>query len=185
MLPTYALYPDKGFEIRLVGSRASVTFVRGAKPMEGGENHDPVVEDLSRHRKELESKLGEHEKEKVRAKLSKEVVETLFSEEDVPKWMEKLGAALVWLFKDPEEPKGMKPIQFRSNEVRATIWGTKDSYAHKYHHKSKERQEDGERSSQSQGDQEKAQRLGWANVGQGRMKVPRKNQSRVLLVCGV
>ena len=61
--------------------------------------------------------------------------------------MEKLGAALVRLFKDLEEPEGMKPIQLLSNEVLAT----KESYANKYHQKSKERQENGGRSSQSQG----------------------------------
>ena len=49
--------------------------------------------------KELESKLGQHEKEKVRPKLSEEAVETLLSEEGVPKWMEKLAAALVRLFR--------------------------------------------------------------------------------------
>ena len=72
-----------------------MTFVRSAKQAEGGKNSDPVVEELSRRVKELESKLGEHEKEKVRPKLSEEAVETLLSEEGVPKWMEKLGAALV------------------------------------------------------------------------------------------
>ena len=94
----YALYTDKGFEIGVVGSRANVTFVRGAKQAEGGKNSDPVVEGLSRRIKELESKLGEHEKEKVCPKLSEEVVETLLSEEGVPKWMEKVGAALMRLF---------------------------------------------------------------------------------------
>ena len=49
--------------------------------------------------------------------------------------MEKLGAALVRLFRDPDEPEGMKPIQFLSNEVRATMWDTKESYANKYHQK--------------------------------------------------
>ena len=68
VLAAYALYMDKGFEIRVVGSRASVTFVRGAKQVEGGE----IVEEPSRRIKELESKLGEQEKEKVRPKLSEE-----------------------------------------------------------------------------------------------------------------
>ena len=47
-LATYALYTDEGFAIRVVGLRAIVTFVRGAKPVEGGKNPDPVVEELSR-----------------------------------------------------------------------------------------------------------------------------------------
>ena len=101
VLAAYAMYTDKGFEIRVVGSRASVTFVRGAKQMEGEKNPGPMVEELSRRIKELESKPGEHEKEKVRLKLCEEAVETMLSEEGVPKWMEKLGAALVRLFKDP------------------------------------------------------------------------------------
>ena len=87
-----------------------MTFVRGAKHMEGGKNSYPVVEELSRCIKELESKRQKHEKEKVRPKLSEEAVETLLSQEGVPKWMKKLGAALVQLFKDSEEPEGMKPI---------------------------------------------------------------------------
>ena len=110
LLAAYARYTDKGFKICVVESRANVTFVRGAKQMEGGKNSDPVVEELCRRIKELASKLGEHEKEKVRPKLSEEAVETLLSEEG-PKWMEKLGAAPVRLFKDPKEPDGMKPIQ--------------------------------------------------------------------------
>ena len=125
----YALYTDKGFEIRVVGSRANLTFVWGAKPMEGGESLDAVMEDLSRHLQELETKPGEHEKEKVRPKLSEEAVETLRSEEGVPKWMEKLGATLVRLFKDLEGPEEMKPVQFLSNEAWATMWDTKESYA--------------------------------------------------------
>ena len=151
VLATYALYTDKGFEICVLGSRANVTFVQGTEPAEGGKSFDPVVGELSRRKKELGSKLGEHEKEKIHPKLSEAAVETLLSEEGVPKWMEKLGAALVWLFKDPKVPEGMKPIQFLSNEVRATMWDTKESYANKYHVKSKERKEHGGRSSQSQG----------------------------------
>ena len=38
VLAAYAVYRDKGFEIRVVGSRASVTFVRGAKRVEGGKS---------------------------------------------------------------------------------------------------------------------------------------------------
>ena len=124
----YALYTDKGFEIRVVGSRANVTFLWGAKPMEGGGNPDAVMENLSRRIQELETKQREHEKEKVRPKLSEEAVETLRSEEGVPKWMEKLGAALVRLFKDLEGLEELKPVQFLSNEVGATMWDTKESY---------------------------------------------------------
>ena len=43
----------------------------------------------------------------------------------------------------------MKLNQFLN--VWATMWDTKESYANKYHQKSKERQENGGRSSQSQG----------------------------------
>ena len=128
-----------------------MTFVRGAKQMEGGGKPDLVVEEFSRRITEVESKLGEHEKEKVRPKLSEEAVETLLSEEGVPKWMEKLGGALVRLYKDLEETEGMKAVQFLSNEVQATMWDTKESCANKYHQKSKQRQENGGRSSQSQG----------------------------------
>ena len=128
-----------------------MTFVRGAKQVEDGKNSDPVVEELSRRIKELESKLGEHEKEKVHPKLSEEAVETLLSEEGAPKWMQKCGAALVRLFKEQGEPEGMKPIQFLSNEVWATMWDTKEAYANEYHQKSKDRQEHGGRNSQSQG----------------------------------
>ena len=85
VLAAYAPDTDKGFEIRVVGSRANVTFVRSAKQTEDGKNSDPVVEELSRRIKELESKLGEHQKEKVRPKLSAEAVEILLSEEGVPK----------------------------------------------------------------------------------------------------
>ena len=65
--------------------------------------------------------------------------------------MEKLGAALVRVFKEREEPEGLKLIQFLSNEVCATIWDTKESYSSKYHQKSKDRQEHVARNSQSQG----------------------------------
>ena len=90
-------------------------------------------------------------KKKVRPKLSEEAVETLLSEEGVPKWMEKLKAALVQPFKEPDEPEGMKPIQFLGIEVRATMWDTKESYTNKYDRKSKDRHEHGGRNSQSQG----------------------------------
>ena len=93
VLAASGLYTDKGFEIRVVGSRASVTFVR--VPNRWKEGKTRILWLKSRHIKEVESKLGEHEKEKVRPKLSEEAVETLLSEEGVPKWMEKLGAALV------------------------------------------------------------------------------------------
>ena len=79
MLLAYALYTDKGFAIRVVRSQTGVTFVGGSKGMEGGKNPGTVVEELSRRIKELESKLGQHEKEKVRLKLSEEAVETLLS----------------------------------------------------------------------------------------------------------
>ena len=74
-----------------------------------------MVEELSRRMKELESKLGEHKKEKLRPKLSEEAVETLLSQEGVPKWMEKFAAALMRLFKDAEEPEEMNPVQFLRN----------------------------------------------------------------------
>ena len=44
----------------------------------------------------------------MRPKLSEGAVETLLSEEGVPKWMEKLGSALVQLFKSPKGLGGMK-----------------------------------------------------------------------------
>ena len=143
--------PDKEFEIRVVGSTANVTFVRNAKQAEDGHNSAPVVEELSRHIKELESKLEEHEKEKVHQKPSEEAVETLLRDEGVPKWIEKLGAALIRLFREPTEPEGLKLIQLLSNEVWATIWDTKESYASKYHQKSKDGQEAVGRNSKSQG----------------------------------
>ena len=86
-------------------------------------------------------------------KTSEEAVETLLSEEGVPKCMEKLEAALVRLFKEQGEPEGLKLIQFLSNEVCATMWDTKESYASKYHQKSKDRKEHVGRNSQSQGSQ--------------------------------
>ena len=139
VLAAYTLYTDNGFEIRVVVSTANVTFVRSAKQAEDGKNSDPVVEELSRRIKELESKLGKPEKEKVRPKLLEEAVETLVLEEGVPKWMEKLGATLMRLFKEPEEPEGLKPSQFPSNSIWATMWDAKECYASKYHQKSKER----------------------------------------------
>ena len=45
----------------------------------------------------------------MRPKLSEGAVETLLSEKGVPKWMEKLGSALVQLCKSPEGLEGMKP----------------------------------------------------------------------------
>ena len=77
-------------------------------------------------------------------------MEALLSEEGVPKWMEKLGAALMLLFQDRRAAEGMKPIQFLSNEVWAAMWDMKESYANKYHQKFKERQDTGGRDSQSQ-----------------------------------
>ena len=101
VLAAYALYTDKSFEIKVIGSRASATFTRNAKFADGDKEQDPMVEELSRRIKELEAKLGELGKEKVRPKLSEEAVEKLLSKEGVPKWMEKLGAALVQLFMNP------------------------------------------------------------------------------------
>ena len=66
-------------------------------------------------------------------KLSDEASETVLSKHGVPKWMEKLGSALVQLFKNLEECGGMKPIRFLSNEVWCTMWDTKESHASKYH----------------------------------------------------
>ena len=43
VLASYAFYTEKGFEIRVVGSKANVTFVRSAKQAEGGKNSAPVV----------------------------------------------------------------------------------------------------------------------------------------------
>ena len=92
--------------------------MRSAKQAEDGKNSDPVVEEPSRSIKELESKLGEHEKEKVRPKLSEEAVETLLSEEGVSKGMEKLGPTLVRLFKEPQGPERLKPIRFITNDAK-------------------------------------------------------------------
>ena len=119
--------------------------------MEDAKKSDAVVEDLRRRIKELESKLGEHEKEKVLPKLSEEAAETLLSEEGAPKWIANLGAALVRLFKEPEGLEGLIPIQLTTNEVRATMLDTKESYTNKYYQKSKDRQEHVGRNSQSQG----------------------------------
>ena len=131
VLAAYAVYTDRGLEIRVVGSTSNVTFVRSAKQAEDGKSSDPVVEELSRRIKELESKLSGHEKEKVRPKLLEEAVEALLLDEGVPKWMKKLGAALVRLLRELEGPERLKPIQFLSNEVWATMWDTKESYASK------------------------------------------------------
>ena len=59
------------------------------------------------------------------------------------------------LFKDSEEPKEMKTARFRINEVRAAQWDTKQLCVNEYHPKSKERQVNGGRSSQSQGSRPK------------------------------
>ena len=59
VLAAYALYTDKSFEIKVIGSKASVTFTRNAKFASGGKEQDPMAEELSRRRKELEAKLGE------------------------------------------------------------------------------------------------------------------------------
>ena len=95
VLAACALHMNRGFEVRVVGSRANVTFVRGAKPMEGGKRYNPLVEEMSGRRKELESKWGGHEKEKAHPKLLKEAVETLLTEQGVAKLMEKVGTAVV------------------------------------------------------------------------------------------
>ena len=78
-------------------------------------------------------------------------METPLSKEGVPKWIEKLGNALVRLFKDPEETEGMKPLHFLNNEVCTTMWDTKESYVNKYHQKSKEGEKHVGRRSQPQG----------------------------------
>ena len=59
VLAVYALYTYKSFEIKVIGSRASVIFTRIAKAAEGGKDQDPMVEEMSRRIKELEAKLGE------------------------------------------------------------------------------------------------------------------------------
>ena len=69
--------------------------------MEGGKNCDSVVEELSGRIKELEYKLGEQEKEKVRPKLSEEAVKTLLSEEGVPKWMDITSPYVTWHYITP------------------------------------------------------------------------------------
>ena len=80
VLAAYALHTHKGLDIGVVGSMANVTFVHSAKQTEGGKNCDPVVEEPSKCIKEFEAKLGEHEKAKVRPKLSEVGVETVLSE---------------------------------------------------------------------------------------------------------
>ena len=85
--------------------------------MEGGKNSDPMVEERSRRRKEVKSKLGEREKEKLRPKPSKKAVETVLSQEGVPKWMEKLRAVIMRPFEDPEALEGNKRVHFLSNRV--------------------------------------------------------------------
>ena len=59
VLAAYALYTDKSFGIKVIGSKASVTFTRNAKFASGGKEQDSMAEELSRRRKELEAKLGE------------------------------------------------------------------------------------------------------------------------------
>ena len=110
VLTAYALHTEMTFKIKVIGFTASVAFMCNAKPAEGDKEEDPMVEELSRRVKELEAKPGELGKEKVRPKLSKEAVEALPSQEGVPKWVEKLGPALVQLFKNPEGLGGMTPI---------------------------------------------------------------------------
>ena len=73
-------------------------FTRSVKPAARSKGQDKTIEELSRRIKELETKLGEANKENVRPNLSDEAVESLLSEEGVPKWMEKLGSALVNMF---------------------------------------------------------------------------------------
>ena len=85
VLVAYAPYTNKSFEIKVIGSRASVTFTRNAKSVVGGKEQDLMVEEPSRRTKELEAKLGEQDKEKVHLKLSEEAVETLLAEEGVLK----------------------------------------------------------------------------------------------------
>ena len=75
----------------------------------------------------------------------------------------------------------MKALQFR-NEVRATMWDTKESYAHKYHQKSKERQENGGGSSQSKGSKPRKSttcRLGrcWKGEDESGEKKPKQGTS--------
>ena len=48
VLTTCALYTDLTFEIKVVGSIASVTFARNAKPALGNKDRDPLVKELSR-----------------------------------------------------------------------------------------------------------------------------------------
>ena len=139
VLATYAVCTNKSFKIKVIGSRASVMFTCNAKFADRDQEQDPMVEELCRRIKEPEAKLGEQDKENVRPKLSEEAVDTLLAEEGVPKWVENL-----------EGREGMKPIQFLSNEVWYTMWDTKESYATKYHHKTKERYCNGKPNPQSQ-----------------------------------
>ena len=57
----------------------------------------------------------------------------------MPKWMEKLGAALVQLFQNLEGHEGIKPIQFLATEVWCTMWDTKESYSTEYQQMPKQR----------------------------------------------
>ena len=47
VLTAYALYTDLMFEIKVVGSSASVTFTRNVKPALGNKDRDPLVKELS------------------------------------------------------------------------------------------------------------------------------------------
>ena len=94
----YALCLDPGYCVR-----AHTVLRRTVEPVEEKtKDQDPMVKELSRRIKELEAELGEQDKGKFCPRLSEEAVETLLSEEGVPKWMDKPGCVLVQLFKNPE-----------------------------------------------------------------------------------
>ena len=128
--------------------RASETFTCNAIFAEGNKEQEPLLEELSTRIKDLEPKRGRE-----KPQTSEQAVETLLLEEGVPKWMEKFGAALVHLFKNPEGYEGIKPIQFLANEVWCTMWDTKESYSTKFQQQAKQRQGNGNRNSQSQDSQ--------------------------------
>ena len=48
VMAAYALYTDKNFEIKVIGSGASVTFTRSARPVDGKKEQDPMAKELSR-----------------------------------------------------------------------------------------------------------------------------------------
>ena len=99
----------------------------------------------------MEGKLGEQAEEKVRPELCEEAVRTMQWGKGVPKWMEKPGTALVQLFNNPEGLETLKLIKCLSNDMWCTMLHAKESYATKYHHKSKKRRGNGDRACQSQG----------------------------------